>query len=291
MSAARKPQGAAKPDKTPATSKAKAGPKAESSTPAKQAEDVPSTRGRFNPLPPDEVGPRLLVKLQAEHVMNKVHLKEAWEGPEGWRFEELCAVVACRLGEGFVDEGEREVASRVEASRDAKLIARIRDRTPMLFDETPSGRVARPDAHEVLLILGLGAPGCLIELDKNLTDTGALAKTLGEALRTNPNNDPAGPGVPAKVNSRTFERAKKNVLERYAEHLRRQEARRVRLGTGVAVKPVRTRRRTQAELLRKALERFAIPPVASGDAGLANAAFRKAGLRPHGKWCAPPGGQ
>jgi hypothetical protein len=36
MSAARKPQGAAKPDKTPATSKAKAGPKDKSKTPAKK---------------------------------------------------------------------------------------------------------------------------------------------------------------------------------------------------------------------------------------------------------------
>jgi hypothetical protein len=79
MSAARKPHGAAKPDKTPAPPKAKAGPKVKD-------KNVPATRGRFNPLPHDEVGPRLLVKLQAEHVMKKVHLKEVWEGSEGWRF-------------------------------------------------------------------------------------------------------------------------------------------------------------------------------------------------------------
>ena len=48
----------------------------------------------LNPLPPDAVGGRLLVRLQAEHVMTKQKLKEAWEGPEGWRFEDVCAVSA-----------------------------------------------------------------------------------------------------------------------------------------------------------------------------------------------------
>ena len=299
MSAVRKQLGTAKPDKTPSTpgpkdkSKSPAKAKGPPSTPAKQpkAKDVTAIRGRFNPLPPDAVGARLLVLLQAEYVMKKVHLKEAWEGPEGWRFDELCAVVACRMGEGFVDEGERVVANRVEANRDAKLIARINERTPLLFEENLSGRVATPEAFEVLLILGLGAPGCLIALDNNLTDTDALAKALGEALRTNPNNDPTGPGVHAKVNARTFERAKNNVLKRYAEHLHNQETRRSKMGADGEVKPVRIRRRTQTELLRKALKRFAIPPVASGNARLLNAAFKKAGLRPPAKWSAAPGGQ
>jgi hypothetical protein len=66
-------------------------------------EESPSTnRGRrqvvTNPLPDGVAGPGLLVDLMTERAIDRCGIKENWEEPGGWEYEDLRAVVACALG-------------------------------------------------------------------------------------------------------------------------------------------------------------------------------------------------
>jgi hypothetical protein len=204
----------------------------------------PREARKLNPLPEDEVGPRLLVRLHAEKVMTKVRLKEKWEDVLGWDFDDLCAVVADALGQGYMADGEEVRLNRVIKFRDPKVIERIRKyASPALVDTANEIETILSEAYEGLLILGLGTPAFPITIGREYTESGELAVALAEIMEVDV----------GRVNARTFERAKQNVRELYATHLVKQEQRRSKRESSKPNAPLTVPGRSQSSLLREAI--------------------------------------
>ena len=212
----------------------------------------PIARRSLNPLPENEVGGRLLVRLQAEKIMKKLHLKERWEHPDGWDFNDLCAVVAHAMGEEYTQPGEDLVVDRVITSRSEKLIEKIRVRaTPKLIDTAGGSETLMPEVYEGLLILGLGTKEIPINLSSNAIGTTKLAEDLAKLMEVKK----------SRVNARVFERAKRNVKTRYEDHMHRQAARellRVAISIQKRKPKVKTPGRSQRSLLQEAIGKLTL---------------------------------
>lgn len=172
--------------------------------------------GLANPLPEDEVGPRLLVKLKAEEIIGKLKLSEEAGDPNCWCFSEVCALVASSLGKGFLLPGEEPLVGSLHATRNGKVIKRIIEKaSPRLVEEPGGGIFVKAEAFRGLLMLGLGTSKIPFSPQAKQTQTAWLAEGLASLL-----------GVPIRcVNERTFERAKREVLQHYNDHLRKMEQR------------------------------------------------------------------
>ncbi len=174
-------------------------------------------RGRYlgtNPLPEGECGPRLLVRLQAEKVIEKLKLKEKWEVEDGWDFEDLCAVVACALGENFVLPGEPKRAASVRATLSPSILKRIEAKAnPDIVHETGEVVSLEPEVYQGYLILGLGHSE--MPLDRSVTATEGLTIALAKYMDVKV----------SKVTSGTFARAKRVAFQRYQAHLEKQAKR------------------------------------------------------------------
>jgi len=171
-------------------------------------------KGIYNPLPPEEVGIKLLVKLQAERVREKLGLKEAWEEEDGWRFDDLCAVVAAAIAASTADEwGDHEAAGRMLAQRRdtvTKILKQAKlDRLfPVDRPEPKPGKGTKLPIFE-LLVLGLGHLQFPTQPSKKLSVAGGLAGALADLLE-----------IPSEhVKAEWFQRPLRQARDEYAEHL------------------------------------------------------------------------
>ena len=212
-------------------------------TQAKQAEGPP-----LNPLPLEEVGPRLLVRLQAEYVMKKLKLKERWEDPLGWDFDDLCAVVASTLGKGFMIKGETDLVKKVKKFRSEKTIRQIEELAKPPEDQLNNKGKLKSEFYDLALILGLGTTKFAVQGDPNLSKTGQLSDALSKAFKADH----------SKVSDRVWERAKRNAVKRYAQHLEKTEERRKRLGPPIPKKQVVKHARSNISLLREVFGQLAL---------------------------------
>jgi len=171
----------------------------------------------MNPLPEDEVGPRLLVKLQAEKAIKKLDLKEEWECDDGWHFDDLCAVVASALGPGYVKTGEYARAGRALAAHCHEIGPVLEEVVPDPLDTSAPGAVfVRAEALQTCLILGVGWGTAKKEEKDRMSNSGCLRVAIADCLDV--------PENVVKTADLTY--AKKRCRERYAEHLERMEERR-----------------------------------------------------------------
>jgi hypothetical protein len=252
--------------------------KVQKSAPDSQQETAPTTTpgGRYcrNPLPEDAVGDRLLVELQAEKIMEKLHLKEKWEGPNGWDFADLCAVVACALGENFIQPGEKELAANAISKRKPRLIANISKKASPALVTDDSTESVLPETFQGVLILGLGTPKFPIKLtEENYSDTVKLQMALAELMEVQE----------SRVNLRSFEEAKRQVRQRYNEHQVKQAEREKRRVTSAPNKKAKVSGRSQTSLLTEAFGKLAregklMSSDSSGPTNVATKAFLQAGL-------------
>lgn len=228
MSAAKKAGKASLPRKTSPASK-------------KATPESSLRRGRrLNPLPEDEVGENLLVKLLAEKAMKKAHLKEKWEGADGWDFDDLCAVVANEIG--IATPGQKVTALKVGRGCHSQIMAKIRKyASPPIVEGDDGAETLRPEIYEGPLILGLGTPLIPMPERPELSETATLAQGLADIMDVDV----------SRVNPRTFETAKKNVCKRYSEHMAKQKERDARKGSSPIRKVVVKTTRTQASMVRE----------------------------------------
>lgn len=228
----------------------------------------------LDPLPEDEVGPRLLVRLQAEKVMKKLKLKERWEDQLGWNFDELCAVVAATLGKKFMIEGEADLVKRVRKFRAEKAMLAIE--AIAKFPENKLNRHGKlaSEFYVSALMLGIGTTKFSIQGNPKLSKTEQLCDALSKALKVDS-------GI---VDDRVWERAKNYARERYAEHLKKSEERIARLGHPVAKKQVVMTGRSNISLLREVFGQLALEGKLPSIKGplpkpLATAAVVRAGMK------------
>lgn len=183
-------------------------------------EDSPSNNpgGRYqgpNPLPEGVPGPDLLVDLMTERAIDGCGIKENWEEPGGWDYEDLRAIVACALGESYSTEQDRERMSVVEKRTLKSVMKDIRKYgAPPLNQGEGPGESFTTEVYCAALILGLFDSTNPPDVRKT-TESGAMTDEFAE-LMTVPVN---------KVKDRPFEYAKKKVMERYQKHLERQRRR------------------------------------------------------------------
>lgn len=259
MSAKKSPKGASE-KKTSATA-----------DPKRAEAPVAPVRNPFNPLPADAVGPRLLVCLKAEKIIEKLRLKERWEDPSGWDFEMLCALVASEMGEDFLLSGEKELSKQATHFHSKRDIDAIKKKCEPRFVDDGGGVISvRAETIEEYLILGLGTPSVPITDDPALKPMLRLQSALVKLLDVSPN----------AVKPRTSERAKLNVSKRYANHLAKQEIRLKKLATRTG--PARLSIRSQTSLLREVFGELALKQGVAGKADLGvtvDAAMRKAGIK------------
>lgn len=175
-----------------------------------------SVSKQINPLPAKKVGPRLLVRLQAEKVIIKAGLKESWEDEGGWDFDDLCALVACLLGNDYAHEREKVEAGRVLSRDMDQLSGILKWARPKGFTVAErEGQSIPSDAYEAGLILGIGTDRLPIPGTEKFTSEARLVTGLAKLLQVRED----------VINARNFEYAKRKVKERYEEHLARTKAR------------------------------------------------------------------
>ena len=204
--------------------------------------------------------------------MEKLKLKEKWEASDGWDFNDLCAVVACALGENFVLPGERKRAESLKAKLSRPFVKRIEAKAhPDIVHVAGEVVSLRPEVYQGYLILGLGHSQ--MPIDPALSDVDGLTKALADYMKVSV----------AKVAKGTFPRAKREVYNRYQHHLANQERR----AEFVAMSPQNAERRglPQSRLfdaVRLKMESGGLShgPGSAGDDARMGEVFLKAGLKP-----------
>lgn len=183
-------------------------------------EEFPST-GRTkrlvvtNPLPVGVAGPDLLVDLMTERAIVKCDIKENWEEPGGWEYEDLRAFVACALGESYSTDQDRERMAVLEKRTQKALMKEIRKcGAPPLMQGDGPGEGVSPEAYYAVLILGMFDSTNPSDATKN-TEGGAMGLEFADLMEVHGH----------KVKDRPFEHAKRVVMDRYRKHLERRQRR------------------------------------------------------------------
>ena len=163
-----------------------------------------------NPLPAGVPGEQLLVDLTTERVIHKLRLKEDWEEPGGWLFEDVRALVVCAMGDSIKSAADQARADVVAKRTYRPLLKKINKIAMVPLDDAITGEPT-PENLQASLIAGIfdesnALPG-------NLTESAELIQEFAASAKV-PSPKP-----------RAFETAKRAVWKRYQLHVQRQAAR------------------------------------------------------------------
>lgn len=171
-----------------------------------------------NPLPKDEVGPRLLVELQAERLIERLKLKENFEEEGGWEYGDLCRIVARELGVEWAAEcgGSMLVSdlTPAKAGELGKVFKELASWSKWVEVDEEGAPLEGGKLHlEVMLMMGLGTR--VIPIDPKASPDGGLAERACQLF---------GCRIGC-ITSKTFENPKREVKRLYALHAGKQQRR------------------------------------------------------------------